>query len=152
MKNTSLLWTLSLLVIGITFAMIGIHWSDLPEQVPMHFNAQGIADRYGDKRELLILPVISLGLIIMLRWINKKAMKINIHKIGARTEQELTLSKVMTAQLALFVAVLLGYATYQSMAVSVGKQDGISGFFLGFSSIGLLIIIISYLWKLFRLQ
>ncbi|WP_227396338.1 DUF1648 domain-containing protein [Jeotgalibacillus aurantiacus] len=39
-----------------------LSWKELPEQVPLHFNASGEADRYGSKATVVILPV--LGLLI----------------------------------------------------------------------------------------
>jgi uncharacterized membrane protein len=152
MKSKNAYWILSFIVVILTFGMIGVHWNDLPEQVAMHFNAQGVADRYGDKSELLILPVISVLMVLLLRWITNKMLKINPHKMGARTEAELALSKTMMAQMALFISVLLAYATYLSMAVSVGKREGLGNYFLVFVIIGMLAIIVNYLWKLFKQQ
>jgi len=38
----------------------------LPETVPVHFNGSGVADRFGSKYEMLLLPVIAVvfGLIM----------------------------------------------------------------------------------------
>lgn len=38
-------------------------WGDLPERVPIHFNLQGIPDRYGKKGSLLFEPI--LGILIL---------------------------------------------------------------------------------------
>lgn len=138
----------------ISAAMILVHWNDLPDQVAMHFNAKGEPDRLGTKSELFILPVISGLLILLMRWMagNKSIMKINPHKMGARTQKELDLSRDLIAQMALFCSLLLGYATYLSMAVSVGNQEGLGSYFIIFTVGGLLLIMIYYLWRLFRLQ
>ena len=42
-----------------TTAFLVLYWHRIPARVPMHFNAAGQIDRWGDKAELLILPVIS---------------------------------------------------------------------------------------------
>ena len=152
MKSKNAYWILSFIVVILTFGMIAVHWNDLPERVAMHFNAQGIADRYGDKSELLLLPAISLGIVLLIWWMSTRAIKINPHKMGARTNEELALSKTMMAHMSLFISVLLGFATYLSMAVSVGKQEGLGNYFLVFVIIGMLAIIVTYLWKLFKLQ
>ena len=43
-----------------SFLITGIFISLLPDTVPMHFNADWVADRYGSKYENLIMCVITL--------------------------------------------------------------------------------------------
>ena len=50
---------LSLLVLAGDAAFLAACWHRIPAEVPMHFNAAGQIDRWGDKAELLILPVIA---------------------------------------------------------------------------------------------
>lgn len=47
-----------LLLIGTTLFFV-LHWSNFPDKVPMHYDAAGHIDRWGNKQELLILPLIS---------------------------------------------------------------------------------------------
>lgn len=45
-----------------------IMWNHLPDQVPTHFDAEGVANAYGNKGSLLLEPVISLllfGLFVL---------------------------------------------------------------------------------------
>jgi len=56
---------LSLLALGLLGALALLGWlsvaySGLPEQLPLHFDAQGIADRIGPRSGLLVLPIIAL--------------------------------------------------------------------------------------------
>ena len=50
---------MSLLVLLGTAVFLVLYWKDIPQKVPMHFNAAGEIDRWGSRAELLILPVIS---------------------------------------------------------------------------------------------
>lgn len=52
-------------------------YSELPDLLPLHFDAQGNADRIGERREILVLPAIAglvygvnvgAGLLLRLRW------------------------------------------------------------------------------------
>lgn len=45
---------------AITIAFMIFGWNSLPERIPVHFNAAGEVDRYGNAIELLILPVIGI--------------------------------------------------------------------------------------------
>lgn len=38
---------------------LGIIWNNLPDKIPGHYNAMGVVDRWGNKGELLILPIVS---------------------------------------------------------------------------------------------
>lgn len=50
---------LSLLALLGTAVFLAVYWRHIPARVPMHYNAAGEIDRWGDKTELLILPVIA---------------------------------------------------------------------------------------------
>lgn len=147
MKSSTIFWTLSLVVIGISFAMIGIHWNDLPEQVPMHFNLAGEANRWGSKSELFILPVMSLGMWALFRFISKKALKINPDKYGAKTPAQLEITKRFMAEMTLFTCILLALGVYSIMAIAVGKTS-ISSFMMAFTGIGLMVLFIVYFIRL----
>lgn len=56
-----------LLIIGYTL----FSYSDLPETIPTHFNGKGIADGFGNKITLWILPGIALFTFIGLFFLNK---------------------------------------------------------------------------------
>lgn len=48
---------------------LSLVWNALPEEVPMHFNAKGEADRYGSKDELIgVLFLLNLPLYFIMRY------------------------------------------------------------------------------------
>lgn len=147
MKSSNIFWTLSLLVIGISCAMIGIHWSNLPEQVPMHFNLAGEANRWGSKSELFILPAMSLGMWALFRFMSKKTLKINPDKYGAKTPAQLEITKRFMAEMTLFTCILLALGVYSIMAIAVGKTS-IFSFMMAFTGIGLMVLFIAYFVRL----
>lgn len=135
MKSKNIYWILSLIVIGISCAMISIHWSDQPEQVPMHFNLAGEANRWGSKSELFILPAMSLGMWTLFRFISKKTLKINPNKYGAKSTAQLEITKRFMAEMTLFTCILLAIGVYSIMAIAVGKTS-ISSYMMAFTGIG----------------
>ena len=46
-----------LLLFGLVVYLL-INWSDIPDKIPGHYNAMGEVDRWGNKGELLFLPII----------------------------------------------------------------------------------------------
>lgn len=55
-----------LLIALLPFAYLAYIWSSLPERVPMHWNASGEIDRWGDKSETLMIPILMTGLVYVL--------------------------------------------------------------------------------------
>lgn len=43
-----------------------VSWDKLPNKIPGHYNGEGIVDRWGNKSEILITPIISIVLYIFL--------------------------------------------------------------------------------------
>ena len=52
-----------LIILTITIYVF-INWQQIPQTIPGHYNINGVIDRYGDKRELLILILTSWGLFL----------------------------------------------------------------------------------------
>lgn len=84
----------------------------LPDQVPLHFDAAGEADRYGSPLELLTLPLMGLGLTVLL-W--------GSSRFGSATSAQRHVTLVMAAVSGAFVAPLpLGITG--SMHVTLGAS------------------------------
>jgi len=73
MKNTSKYTELLILIIIIIpVAYLLAIWAELPEEVPMHWNAKGQIDRYGSKNELVgLLLMLNLPLYFILKYAPK---------------------------------------------------------------------------------
>lgn len=48
-----------IMIIGMVIYLI-LNWTNIPENVPMHHNFSGKADRFGNKSEIIILPIITV--------------------------------------------------------------------------------------------
>ena len=76
-------WPLILVTLAPIIYLMSI-WSQLPLKVPMHWNAQGEIDRYGSRKELLILsialPIFMYVLMFIIPLIDPKK------KINERTK------------------------------------------------------------------
>lgn len=80
--NQKIMKNRELVILGLALlplVVLGIFWNSLPEQVPMHWNAEGKIDRMGDKIELaLLMTIIPLFLYFLLRFIPKIDPKRNL--------------------------------------------------------------------------
>ena len=61
-KNTKIDWIIEVLCLiflgGITIYLI-LNWSSMPDKIPMHYNVAGEIDRWGNKTEIIFIPVMS---------------------------------------------------------------------------------------------
>lgn len=67
-KNTkyqSFLEGLTAILVLSTWIFLMLNWSSIPNTVPGHYNAAGIVDRWGNKNEILIIPIASIVLYLL---------------------------------------------------------------------------------------
>ena len=57
-------------IIGVAAYLI-LAWNTIPDRIPMHYNAAGEINRWGDKSGLIVLPIISVILYGMITLIER---------------------------------------------------------------------------------
>ena len=55
-----------IIIVLIPFLYLAYVWNSLPEKVPLHWNIEGEIDRYGEKSDLILIPVLLPLLIYVL--------------------------------------------------------------------------------------
>ena len=128
MSNNKLKYaTLFLLVLMWGFTLI--HFNDLPEEIPIHYNAKGVPDGYDTRIHIWGLPLIATLLFLLLNGLQKRT---GIQPIELQLLQWMQL-------------LILGTFTYiqlQTFFVAVNKSNGLGGWFLP-------IVVISFLAPIF---
>lgn len=82
MKNVmkKVMWIISFVPLVITAVVLGF----MPDKVPMHYNSEGVIDRWGSKYENLIFPIIIIALTLFwqlfIGYFEKKAAKTQVEK------------------------------------------------------------------------
>jgi len=114
------------LTLIIPFAYLGYIWNELPEQVPMHYNINGEADRYGPATELFI----PLGLLVLLPYLLFLIVPIidpkrRIEAMGSRYHQ---LKLMMAVSMSLLATFIVYYSAH--------PNEGLNGWL--FAALGLL--------------
>ncbi|MEL0275320.1 MAG: DUF1648 domain-containing protein [Flavobacteriaceae bacterium] len=115
--------TLFLLVLMWGFTLI--HFKDLPEEIPIHYNAKGVPDGFDTRIHIWGLPLIATLLFFLLGGLQKRT---GIQKIELQLLQWMQL-------------LILGTFTYiqlQTFYVAVNKSNGLGGWFLPTVVIGFL--------------
>ena len=55
-----------LLLLGLTIYLVLSNYSTLPDTIPTHFNAQGVADDWGSKNAILLFPAVAFPIHMFL--------------------------------------------------------------------------------------
>ena len=91
-------------VVALPFIYLAYIWNKLPEKVPIHWNIKGEIDRFGNKSELLLIPILlPLLIYIILLIIPKIDPKNRIRKMGNKYQQMKILLTTFMSILALFI-------------------------------------------------
>ncbi len=96
-------WPL-ILIILLPFIYLGYLWPHLPDKVPLHWNINGEIDRYGNKAELIIIPILlPLLIYIVFLVIPKIDPKNKLNKMGNKLQSLKALLTIITSIIALFI-------------------------------------------------
>ena len=90
-------------------------WNGLPQTIPAHWGTGSMPDRYGDKREILILPLV-LGLVSL----GTTLLILNIDKLDPKRGKQISFSLItkICIGLSIFFAAILTYIMYVTQSSS----------------------------------
>ena len=131
-------------LIACTLVYIFIKYSELPDQIPIHFNGKGEADSYGGKGSLWMLPIVSIFLYALLTIAAKYPHTFNyIVKITEENaEKQYMIAIEMMVLLKLGIILFFSYFTYREIQIAMSGHGGLgiasTIFFIG--GLGVLII------------
>jgi uncharacterized membrane protein len=122
-------------IVLLPFLYLAYVWNQLPTEVPLHWNIKGEVDRYGDKSELILIPILTSVLIyvifLVVPYIDPKKQ---IQKMGKKYH---TLKLIATT----FMSVLALFIIYMAKNQSVANPNYI------FLLMGVLFIIFGNYFK-----
>ncbi len=107
----------ALLAMVFMFGALAVHWGDVPDRVPTHFNAAGRPDAWGSKASLWLLPVIGV--------VSFGSLTVIARLKGARREVLGLLTVLKT-----IVAVSFAYIEVRIIMTAMGLANGLGSWFL----------------------
>ena len=128
-KNNKIDWIIEImcltLLIGLTAYLI-FHWGSIPDKIPAHYDWEGNIDRWGNKSDLIFLPMMSWFLYLLITGLQQVPLVWNTGvKITEENEERVYRTlKYMLETLKLIVVADLTYITVNSL---MGKS--LSGWF-----------------------
>ena len=129
LKNNKIDWIIEImcltLLIGLTAYLI-FHWGSIPDKIPAHYDWEGNIDRWGNKSDLIFLPMMSWFLYLLITGLQQVPLAWNtgVKITGENEERVYRTLKYMLETLKLIVVADLTYITVHSL---MGKS--LSGWF-----------------------
>lgn len=93
-----------IVIVLLPFIYLAFLWNQLPKTIPIHWNINGEIDRYGDKIELLLIPILLPFLTYLVFLIVPKIdPKNKLNKMGNKLQNLKFLMTTLMSILALFI-------------------------------------------------
>lgn len=130
-------------VLSVVFLPIH-YFSILPDTIPIHFNARGEADRFGSKFIIWLLPMFSIALHFLFKWLFKRPHQFNymVEITEDNAEKQYTLAIKAMRIIHLAIQCLFLYIVYSICVMAIKAQQDFSPtyvfFFLGIILLGVL--------------
>ncbi len=128
-------WVLE--VIGATFLLLMIgfplyYFNELPEIIPIHFNASGEADEFSQKNIIWTLPAVGFVIYIGMFFLNKYPHIFNYPKeiTEENAKRQYRIATKLIRTLNLLIAASFFYIGYGTIQTSLNKGDGLGTYFL----------------------
>ena len=127
-----------LLLLGLTIYLVLSNYSTLPDTIPSHFNAQGVADDWGSKKEIFFFPAFVVPLYVFLSlftaWISLVKDPKSLINLPDRTKA--AISEASAEELRVLIGrclflmktltiSLMTYCVYATIEVARGEARGL---------------------------
>ena len=131
-----------------------MYWGDLPGMVPVHFGFSGVADRWGPKWNMFLLPLVALGIYIAVTL----AVRIGgggnslIAITRENAERQRAAMMALTSWIMAEVVWLFVFIEWRTIQVAIGRADGLSWQFLPIVVLTIFGTIGYYIWRCYQLR
>lgn len=93
-----------LVIVLIPFIYLFSIWNQLPDKIPLHWNIEGEIDRYGEKYEIILIPILlPLMTYILFTIIPKIDPKGKIRQMGKKYQILKSIITILTSMIAIIV-------------------------------------------------
>ncbi|MEM6396573.1 MAG: DUF1648 domain-containing protein [Bacteroidota bacterium] len=137
------------------FILIIVHYGDLPEQLPSHYDAAGNPDGYAHKGLIWFLAFINLGTYALLSWVPNAPKELINYPVKITPENEERQYNNMVAMIhvmRLTIAVMFAYMIYGTIYTGLGKMDGLGTWSMWLFLASVFVPMIYYIWKAYQLK
>jgi uncharacterized membrane protein len=141
-------------VLGVLWLLSIWSFFNLPDTIPIHFNASGQADGYGEKDTIFFLPaiatIISIGITILSRY--PHLFNFPFELTPENTERQYSNALKMVRFMKISLALIFTIIVFGMTQSAQGKSDGLGFWFLPFSLALTLIPMVYFIVKSYKMR
>lgn len=137
------------------FILIIVHYGDLPDRIPSHFDASGKPDGYAPKALIWLLAFINLGTYALLSWVPNAPKELINYPVKITPENEERQFNNMVSMIhamRLAIALMFAYIIYGIVYTGLGQMNGLGTWSLWLILAGVIVPVIYYIWKAYQLK
>lgn len=144
--------TLGWLGLFFVWFYLWLNYAELPERIPTHYNFIGKADAYGDKANIIVLPLISTVVFIGLTFLNKFPHIFNYPKeiTESNALHQYTLATRLIRCLKTNLVLIFGLGTYETTSHTSYSDASLGWYFLPIFLIAIFGPIVYFIIKMGR--
>ena len=122
------------IMLSVLWIRTAITYFDLPDTIPIHYNASGVPDDFGSKTTLIMLPIIGTILFGILTYLNKHPHIFNKSTVLTREniEQEYIYATRLLRFYKLAIVIIFSLIVLFTYLTAMGKAKGLGVWFLPF--------------------
>lgn len=141
---------INVICIGLLFGTVIYlcsNWSNIPEKIPGHYNAYGVIDRWGNRKELLITPVAAWIMYIGLTVLGNfpETWNTGVHVTEQNKERVYRILKDLIETVKLLLI-----ATFSFLAINSSLSKSLPVWFLPVSLLSVLGSLVFFIVKLVK--
>lgn len=111
---------------GVIWGLVVFNYQDLPDTIPIHFNAKGEADAFGHKSYIWILPLLGTGIFLGLTLLNRVPHHFNylVNITPENATRQYRLATRMLRVLKLIIVFIFGIMVLETFAYPNSMMEG----------------------------
>lgn len=134
-------WIVEVVNVCLLLLLIGLplyYLPDLPDKIPVHFNAAGEPDRFGGKGSIWFEVFLGVGIYVMMVAVNRFPHIFNypVQITEQNARKQYTIATRIMRLLNLCCLLIFVYITVKSISVAVGNAVGLGAWFLPAMTLG----------------
>lgn len=128
------------------WAFVLLNYNKLPEIIPVHFNENGIGDKFGNKNNILALPIVATLLFVFLTFLSKYPNtfylkeNISVEELTIQNKESARLMRIMK----LILVLVFGFIVFQTIQITKNKIVGLGNWSLAITLTLIFLPIIFY--------
>ncbi len=126
MKKYRIINYISVIALSISIISSALFYSQLPDQIPVHFSAEGQADEYAQKSNLWVIPLVQFLLCYGICQLGKYLKLVN----NKKTNKDLIVAQKVSKILLLLISLSFSYINVQVILTAFKKSQGLGSWFI----------------------